>query len=62
MGTVEYERSHLDADSGGYGRMAIHHYPSGHMVYINPMAMHSIKNDLSLFYALTGAGVPVAQK
>jgi carboxypeptidase C (cathepsin A) len=62
IGTVEYERSHLDIDSAGASRMAIHHYPSGHMAYINPIAMHEIKSDLADFYTLTGAGVPISQK
>jgi carboxypeptidase C (cathepsin A) len=59
MGTVEYERSMLDPASQGHDRMAIHRYESGHMVYINPAALHQLKADLTGFYAATAGGAPV---
>ena len=62
MGTVEYERTRLDPQSNGKSRMAIHHYPSGHMIYISPIAMHQMKSDLTGFYALSTAGVPLASQ
>ncbi len=57
MGTVEYERTRLDPESNGASRFSIHSYPSGHMVYINPVALHSLKADLNNFYVGTLAGV-----
>jgi carboxypeptidase C (cathepsin A) len=57
MGTVEYERTRLDPESNGRDRMSLHHYESGHMVYINPQVMHRLKQDLSEFFTLSRAGV-----
>ena len=59
MGTVEYERSRLDPGSNGRDRMAIHHYASGHMVYINPASLHQLKTDLIPFYFQTLSGTVV---
>jgi carboxypeptidase C (cathepsin A) len=62
MGTVEFERTRLDPDSNGKDRMVVHHYASGHMVYTNPEALKLMKVDLTAFYALSTAGIPLAGK
>jgi carboxypeptidase C (cathepsin A) len=49
MGTVEYERERLDPAIDP-SRMAIHRYPGGHMMYINPPARKALKADLVEFF------------
>jgi carboxypeptidase C (cathepsin A) len=50
MGTAEFERERLDP-SVDPSRMEMHRYPSGHMVYINPVALHQLKLDLTAYFA-----------
>jgi carboxypeptidase C (cathepsin A) len=50
MGTAEYERDRLDP-SVDPTRMEMHRYPSGHMVYINPVALHQLKLDLTQYFS-----------
>ena len=51
MGTAEYERSQLDRRVNGAARMELHRYPSGHMVYTNPIAFHALKAGPDRIYA-----------
>jgi carboxypeptidase C (cathepsin A) len=51
MGTVEYERDHIDREANGRDRVEIHRYPAGHMMYINPLALRQLKTDLTGFFA-----------
>jgi len=47
--TVRYNFEHLAPRLNLAGRVTIHRFPSGHMVYINPNALTTLKADLATF-------------
>jgi carboxypeptidase C (cathepsin A) len=53
---TEYDISHMDLDKSLRGNVSFTYYPSGHMVYLNPEALKTMKADLDRFYDATLAG------
>ena len=47
---TEYDLAHLQIDKTLRPNLRFAYYPSGHMVYLNTEALHSMKTDLSRFY------------
>ncbi len=47
---TEYDLGHMQLDPAVRGDVRFAYYPSGHMVYLNPEALHSMKADLARFY------------
>jgi carboxypeptidase C (cathepsin A) len=47
---TEYDLKHLQLEPDLRGNVRFAYYPSGHMVYLNPDALHSMKADLARFY------------
>jgi carboxypeptidase C (cathepsin A) len=47
---TEYDLQHLQLEPGLRGNVRFAYYPSGHMVYLNPDALHAMKGDLARFY------------
>jgi carboxypeptidase C (cathepsin A) len=47
---TEYDISHMDLDPPIRGNVSFTYYPSGHMVYLNPEALKTMKADLARFY------------
>jgi carboxypeptidase C (cathepsin A) len=47
---TEYDLSHMQLDPALRGNVRFAYYPSGHMVYLNPQALHAMKTDLARFY------------
>ena len=47
---TEYDLQHLQLEPGLRGNVRFAYYPSGHMVYLNPEALKSMKADLARFY------------
>ncbi|HLK25319.1 MAG TPA: peptidase S10, partial [Caulobacteraceae bacterium] len=47
---TEYDLSHMQLDPAVRGNVRFAYYPSGHMVYLNPEALHAMKADLARFY------------
>ena len=47
---TEYDLAHLQIDKTLRPNLRFAYYPSGHMVYLNTEALHSMKADLSRFY------------
>jgi len=47
---TEYDLGHMQLDSEVRGNVRFAYYPSGHMVYLNPEALKSMKADLARFY------------
>jgi carboxypeptidase C (cathepsin A) len=47
---TEYDLSHMQLDPALRGNVRFAYYPSGHMVYLNPEALHAMKADLARFY------------
>jgi carboxypeptidase C (cathepsin A) len=47
---TEYDLGHMQLDSRTKGNVKFAYYPSGHMVYLNTDALHSMKADLARFY------------
>ena len=47
---TEYDLGHLQLEPSLRGNVRFAYYPSGHMVYLNPDALHSMKADLAKFY------------
>ncbi|HXQ45629.1 MAG TPA: peptidase S10, partial [Caulobacteraceae bacterium] len=47
---TEYDLSHMQLDPALRGNVRFAYYPSGHMVYLNPDALHAMKADLARFY------------
>jgi carboxypeptidase C (cathepsin A) len=53
---TEYDISHMDLDPAIRSNVSFTYYPSGHMVYLNPDALKTMKADLSKFYDSTAGG------
>jgi len=47
---TEYDLGHMQLDPALRGNVRFSYYPSGHMVYLNPEALKSMKSDLARFY------------
>lgn len=47
---TEYDLGHMQLDPAVRGNVRFAYYPSGHMVYLNPDALRSMKTDLARFY------------
>jgi carboxypeptidase C (cathepsin A) len=47
---TEYDLGHMQLDPSLRGNLRFAYYPSGHMVYLNPEALKSMKADLARFY------------
>jgi len=47
---TEYDLAHMGLDRSLRGNLRFAYYPSGHMVYLNPDALHQMKQDLARFY------------
>ncbi len=47
---TEYDLAHLQIDKTLRPNLRFAYYPSGHMVYLNTEALHSMKADLARFY------------
>jgi carboxypeptidase C (cathepsin A) len=47
---TEYDLNHMQLDPSLHGNLKFAYYPSGHMVYLNPEALKSMKADLARFY------------
>jgi carboxypeptidase C (cathepsin A) len=47
---TEYDLNHMQLDPAVRGNLRFAYYPSGHMVYLNPEALKSMKADLTRFY------------
>ena len=47
---TEYDLGHMQLDPALRGNVRFAYYPSGHMVYLNPEALKSMKSDLAKFY------------
>jgi carboxypeptidase C (cathepsin A) len=47
---TEYDLGHMQLDPAVKGNVRFAYYPSGHMVYLNPDALKSMKVDLARFY------------
>ena len=47
---TEYDLAHMQIDPSLRSNLRFAYYPSGHMVYLNTAALHSMKADLSRFY------------
>ncbi len=47
---TEYDLAHMQLDPPLTSRVRFAYYPSGHMVYLNPEALKTMKADLAKFY------------
>lgn len=47
---TEYDIAHMLLDEPLRGNVSFRYYPSGHMIYLNPEALHQLHTDLSAFY------------
>jgi carboxypeptidase C (cathepsin A) len=47
---TEYDVAHMWLDPSLRGHIHFAYYPSGHMVYLNPDALHQMKADVARFY------------
>ena len=47
---TEYDISHMLLEPAQQKNIAFRYYPSGHMIYLNPGALHQLHIDLSAYY------------
>lgn len=52
---TEYDIAHMMLDAPLKSNVQFRYYPSGHMVYLNPDALHQLHTDLAAFYDSTVA-------
>ncbi len=53
---TENDLGHMLVERSQQGNLIFRYYPSGHMAYLNPVALHQMKADLAGFYdAAVGA-------
>jgi len=50
---TEYDIAHMMLDPSLKGNVQFRYYPSGHMAYLNPEALHMMHTDLAAFYDST---------
>src|SRR5665213_430742 len=48
--TTEYELANVGLDPAVRSRITLGYYPSGHMIYLNDDALHTLRADLNRFY------------
>ncbi|MBB5546187.1 peptidase S10 [Paraburkholderia fungorum] len=48
---TEYALAHLGVDAQLHANVRIAYYPTGHMIYLDDAALHTLKRDLASFYA-----------
>jgi carboxypeptidase C (cathepsin A) len=48
---AEYELANVASNSVTLAHISFGYYPSGHMIYLNPDALHGLRADLDRFYA-----------
>ena len=53
---TEYDLAHMELPPALQPNLSFHYYPSGHMVYLNPDALKSLKADVSRFYDEAAGG------
>jgi carboxypeptidase C (cathepsin A) len=49
--TTEYELANVGLDPAVRARITLGYYPSGHMIYLNDDALHTLRADLRTFYS-----------
>jgi carboxypeptidase C (cathepsin A) len=47
---TEYDIAHMMLDAPLKRNLSFRYYPSGHMIYLNPEALHQLHTDLAAFY------------
>ena len=47
---AEYDLNHMMLEPSQQGNLSFKYYDGGHMMYLNPAALHELKRDLSGFY------------
>ena len=47
---TEYDISHMLLEPAQQKNISFRYYPSGHMIYLNPGALHQLHTDLSAYY------------
>ncbi|WP_442680441.1 S10 family peptidase [Sphingomonas sp. ASY06-1R] len=52
---TEYDIAHMLLDKKLRANISFRYYPSGHMIYLNPDALHQLHGDLASFYDSTVA-------
>ncbi|WP_254604947.1 S10 family peptidase [Sphingomonas bacterium] len=52
---TEYDIAHMLLDAPLKQNVSFRYYPSGHMIYLNPEALHQLHGDLAEFYDTTVA-------
>jgi carboxypeptidase C (cathepsin A) len=52
---TEYDIDHMRLDPAVRGHVSFSYYPSGHMVYLHPEALKSLKADVAKFYDMATA-------
>ncbi|MFT9120981.1 MAG: peptidase S10 [Zymomonas mobilis subsp. pomaceae] len=52
---TEYDLSHMMLEPAQRANIAYRYYPSGHMVYLDPVSLHEMKQDVARFYTETTA-------
>jgi len=55
---TEYDLSHLQLDPSLRGHVHLAYYPSGHMVYLNPEALVTMRAEVGRFYVLAAPTAP----
>jgi len=60
---TEYDLNHMMLEPAQQHNLEFRYYPSGHMVYLNPDALHQMRLDVQGFIneAVAEAGSPVPQ-
>jgi carboxypeptidase C (cathepsin A) len=58
--STEYDLGHMMLEPAQQKNLEFRYYPSGHMVYLNPDALHQLHADLSDFYDRTVAAAQSA--
>ena len=53
---TEYDIGHMELPPSVAKNIRFSYYPSGHMVYLNPEALHQMKADVARFYDDAAAG------
>jgi carboxypeptidase C (cathepsin A) len=58
---TEYDLSHMMLEPGERRNVEFRYYPSGHMAYLNPDALHMLHRDLAAFYDETSGATATVQ-
>ena len=57
---TEYDLAHMGLDPSLRSNVQRTYYPTGHMIYLDDAALHSLKQDLARFYSAGAAQAPKA--